>query len=150
MNPLQKLNMILVLVLLTLIAVQTEFHYKEVDPELSSYVVDYYKLLNEYCPKHNYNTTKFYTIQFVNKLPGYEIGVCYRLLNGYKIEINREWWSTENSVNKRQLMYHELAHCVINKDHVSDFHNYMFADFFPIKYQSLNDQVKLDIINYCK
>jgi hypothetical protein len=64
-----------------------ETQYKTVAPELNYYVNNYHKLLNEYCPNKNYNTTNFYEIKLVDQLPDGAIGICSHLINGYNVQI---------------------------------------------------------------
>jgi len=45
-------------------------------------------------------------------------GVCLVYSNGYReIRINKDSWDYYNHEQKEQLVYHELGHCVFNKDH---------------------------------
>jgi hypothetical protein len=92
--------------------------YKKIDPELVSFVQDYHSFLDKYCDTGRYNNTNFYSITFVDDMPDEDIGVCYRKINGYAIEVNKRWWKETNTQDHRQLMYHELAHCLIDKNHV--------------------------------
>lgn len=124
--------------------------YRAVNPELAPYVNDYYNIVHKFCPDKQEKETNFYIISFVDSMSDYNIGVCYHQINGYQIEINRKFWLTASNLDRRQLLYHELAHCVINKPHVEDMHNYMYPDFYSVKYQSLYEQVALDVINWCK
>ncbi len=50
-------------------------------------------------------------------------GVCYRTVIDGKIlysyiEINREYWPTISELQKINLIFHELGHCALNRDHV--------------------------------
>lgn len=123
--------------------------YQKVDPELVPYVAEYKNLLDKYCETKQYNTSNFYSIKLLPKMEADHIGVCYRKFNGYKIEINGEWWNTASEDDRKQLIFHELAHCLIDKDHVEDQTNYMNPFFVSLKYQDLYDQVTLDIYNRC-
>lgn len=45
-------------------------------------------------------------------------GVCYYWLVGSnEIKINRKYWSNINDEMREQLMFHELGHCVLERDH---------------------------------
>lgn len=123
--------------------------YKKVDPALAPYVIEYKTLLDKYCENGNYNKSNFYSIKMLDKMENDHIGVCYRKINGYNIEINKEWWDTAEDADRKQLMFHELAHCLIDKEHVDDIHNYMNPIFVELKYQDLYDQVTLDIYDRC-
>ena len=45
-------------------------------------------------------------------------GVCIKYSSGYKeIQINPAHWENYSLEQKEQLIYHELGHCVLNRDH---------------------------------
>lgn len=45
-------------------------------------------------------------------------GVCLVYSNGYReIQINSLYWDSYSHEQREQLIYHELGHCVLNKDH---------------------------------
>ena len=45
-------------------------------------------------------------------------GVCLVYSNGYReIQINSDYWYSYTPEQKEQLVYHELGHCVLNKEH---------------------------------
>jgi len=35
----------------------------------------------------------------------------------YEIHINKQWYSGANNIQRKQVLYHELAHCVLDKGH---------------------------------
>lgn len=122
--------------------------YKSVVPELRYYTKDYYKLVKSRCPGKARDLTNMYSIDFIDNSKEY-IGVCMWRYNGYKIFINREWWNKAIEPEKRQLMYHELAHCVINKMHINDRQHYMYSYFTPLFYEDYIKQVVSDIDVWC-
>lgn len=122
--------------------------YKSVDPILEPYTFDYYKLVEDRCPQKYRYLTDMYTIQFIDKSDDF-IGVCLWRYHGYKIQINKDWWDGAAEFEKRQLMYHELAHCVINRQHVDNPGHYMNPYTMPIPYNVYIKQVIEDINNYC-
>lgn len=124
-------------------------NYKRIDDELRPFTEEYHALLDKYCDTKNYNTSNFYSITFVNSMNDGDIGVCYRKINGYSIEVNKQWWDAVSENDRRQLIYHEMAHCLIYKDHVDDKNNYMNPYFNRLQYNDLADQASLDIYNRC-
>lgn len=125
------------------------FAYQSVDPILEPYVFDYYEIFKERCPNKAKEAGNMYSIQFVDKNDDW-IGVCMFRFNGYKIYINKNWWdNTAIEQDRRQLMYHELAHCVIDKMHVNDPNNYMYPSIQPLYYEDYIKQVESDIDAYC-
>lgn len=130
-----------------------EFHYKIIDKELKPYVSEYYRLLNKYCKNRKYNKSSHYII-FLDDINEYRgdgtqtIGVCYHKLFGFEVEIDRGWWESSNESLRKQLIYHEMAHCLINQEHSPNKSNYMYQGLFP------NDNVETqsiqDIKDYCQ
>src|ERR1035437_6156964 len=122
------------------------------DPQLTKYVDDYYNLVAKNCNTNNYNTGSMITVEFA-KFPKDStiMGVCHRFINGYKIQINRAYWDNELIADEKlQLLFHELAHCVIYKEHVEDKSNYMNAEFYYIQYEKFIKQVTADIRFQCR
>ena len=70
--------------------------------------------------KFNYLITEFETIEWGNENPRM-IGYCYRNGDGTKriIRINPVFWANnqDNFASKEELMYHELGHCILDRDH---------------------------------
>jgi hypothetical protein len=45
-------------------------------------------------------------------------GVCHEYHDGTKeIIVKREWWATASSLSKRLLIFHELGHCFLDRNH---------------------------------
>jgi hypothetical protein len=52
-----------------------------------------------------------------NKLEDY-VGVCFIFNNGQrKIEIDAQFWDEADDLTREELLFHELGHCVLNRDH---------------------------------
>jgi hypothetical protein len=123
--------------------------FLNIDPILEPYNAEYREILLGVCPsKSNLPGTR-YTINFVPKGDGW-IGVCKPRLGGFTINIDREYWNTRATPEeKTQLMYHELTHCILDKDHSEDPNNYMYPTIIPMAYEDLIIQVKKDMQEYC-
>lgn len=149
-----KLNLIAALVLVgTCMTCCIDYH-GNIDNELVPYVKEYKGLLTEYCQSMHYNTTKNYAIVFVPEMEKVSptlvtVGICYRYLNGFKIEISREFWNRATAADRASVMYHELSHCLINKEHVKDPFNYMYPNTSYVSYETLIKQVTADIKERC-
>lgn len=124
------------------------FCYQSVDTELKPYVEEYYAMYQGICPQKAKLSSSMYSIQFVPDNDTW-IGVCQPKINGYNLRINKKYWDESNANDRTQLMYHELAHCVISKMHVDDSYNYMNPVQYPIPYKEYIIQVKEDIEEYC-
>ena len=59
------------------------------------------------------------TIQFTRSLSNDWVGACYPSANTNhkRIMITKSYWYSIDSVAKQQLIFHELGHCVLNRDH---------------------------------
>ncbi len=60
------------------------------------------------------------SIEFQNGvLEGKEtvLGVCYQAGNRRWIRISADWWPKMTAVHQRRLIYHELGHCGLSRDH---------------------------------
>ncbi|MCR9203282.1 MAG: hypothetical protein NXH75_01810 [Halobacteriovoraceae bacterium] len=48
-------------------------------------------------------------------------GVCFEYPDGTKeIIVRREWWNNVNDEYKESLLFHELGHCRLGRDHLND------------------------------
>ncbi len=48
-------------------------------------------------------------------------GVCYTYTDGSKeIIIRKEWWDSHTDDYRKSLIYHELGHCRLNREHLDD------------------------------
>lgn len=125
------------------------FKYNVVDDELKSYVADYKQLLEKNCPQGGYKDER-YVIQMEDELDESAwIGVCTRLGRGFHIAIKRSWWNKANLDERTQLMYHELAHCMIDREHDKSTSHYMYAYFYEMPRDMYTAQAVEDIQNYC-
>ena len=43
------------------------------------------------------------------------VGICYYVTGN--IEIDREYWNTHGEAAKEELIFHELGHCVLGREH---------------------------------
>lgn len=46
------------------------------------------------------------------------VGVCIKYTDGYKeIQINQTAWNNYEEFNKEEVIFHELGHCILDRDH---------------------------------
>lgn len=82
---------------------------------------------------------KLDTVQLVSALPGTppdnEVGVCYPDESGRAVYVTQPETAPENAAyNLKRLVYHELAHCLLNKGHGGvAFWSIMRATFTSMK-----------------
>ena len=75
------------------------------------------------------------------------IGYCQRLPNGFKIIINKNYWNKRlDQLGKRQLLLHEMMHCIFKVSHnLKDANHFMYPEYSPIKEEELLSQVAATI-----
>lgn len=57
------------------------------------------------------------TINF-STLPDQILGVCYKYDDGKRdVEIDLSYWKEIDDLTKEEIVFHELGHCVLNRDH---------------------------------
>lgn len=53
------------------------------------------------------------------------IAICSRWSNGYRqITVDPDYWNIADNMEKISLMFHELGHCVLNREHVNSLYYY--------------------------
>jgi hypothetical protein len=153
MNKLVKFNIILFFLFCVELGALgsnlTEFHYKIVDEELKPYVTEYMGLLNKYCKSGNYNKSDRYVIFLQNFNDGRTMGLCERKWNGYSVQIDNTIFNNSAEKYRKQLLFHELSHCLINQEHSPDPNNYMNAVFPYLDANLVMKQTIDNIKNHC-
>lgn len=84
-----------------------------VDPELKPYLARFKEdaMLQRVTPNYNGLTIKFVSQE------GKDVGVCYRRDLWNTIEIDPKAWFRFDALDREQLVYHELGHCALNREH---------------------------------
>jgi hypothetical protein len=49
------------------------------------------------------------------------IGLCYP--TSKRIFVLKSWWDAQNPVYREEMIHHELAHCLLNRDHYNSLYN---------------------------
>jgi len=113
---------------------------REIDPELYPYYEEFLGLYNDICPKKELPTK---TIIRFNLKGGVVIGTCTRSYKRSVIEIDPVNWYLSTLNDRRQLMFHELTHCLLSLGHVDEryINNYMNPVLYPLEQHELNAQV---------
>jgi len=119
-----------------------------VDEELKPYVSTYFVHLKSHCPEEVYNV--HHDIVFSDKGDDRWVGVCKTYVNRVVIEIDRVWFYGSSEKEKEQLIFHEMAHCFIEKEHVEDSSNYMYPYMVSLPRPLYTQQAIDDIKDYCK
>lgn len=115
-----------------------------IDLELSPFYYDFLKLIPKSCKFEGLQDIKFSILKKT------VLGECTQYLSHSKIEINSVYWEVLTDSQKKQLMYHELSHCILDINHSLDKNNYMTSEGFPkLSDTDLENQVIANIIEYC-
>lgn len=130
------------------------FKLEAVDDELKPFYNKYVTTFNTHCPSgkvRNYNPTNHRIIQLAKIEKENIVGYCGYKLNGFIIEIDRGFWNSIDDVTKTHLMYHELTHCILDKDHSKNPDNYMYLKIHKyISEEKLTTQLIEDINERCE
>lgn len=111
-----------------------EINYS-VDPELESYVEEFYQKAEELgISVHTNIQMSFKSGDLRPEQAGYQVGLCTRYPTGGIIFISREFFDGTIETRRRSLILHELGHCVLNRNHRSSTMTIPYAmgvDIFP-------------------
>lgn len=67
------------------------------------------------------------------KLEAPTLGLCWFWGDGHReVEIDEESWPNLTENEKEQLIFHELGHCILNREHIEDRGDVGFCDNAPI------------------
>jgi hypothetical protein len=101
--------------------VRTSQRHSGIDSLLSPYVNDYIRLSNGLIKPEDVQNIP---INFEN-LKGGAVGICYTFVTGKKeVVIDPDYFEDAPEIKKRQLINHELSHCVCGREHDSVDGNY--------------------------
>lgn len=82
--------------------------FSHVDAEFAPYVSDF---------ESHYGNPIDIPMGF-KKLDRPTVGVCYRWSSGYReIAVDPDWWEKAEPASRQELLFHELGHCVLNRQH---------------------------------
>ena len=118
-----------------------------VPKEVKNYYNEYVSYIPHDCRRKVFRFNKF-NIKF-SPLGGDFIGFCNKMFRERKIILDTQYWKWMSEADKKQLLFHELSHCLINKNHVEDMTNYMYPTAYTVPEEIFVAQVKEDIKNYC-
>lgn len=119
-----------------ILAMHNFFPYTFESKDLQTYVQDFVTKMDNYCDSKYIRLDIQKSVLIVDKIPFAEkdvIGLCIFKPLGFDVFILRKFWDKSSSVERRELVYHELLHCYLNVRHqdgtIMDPH---FIGFGPI------------------
>lgn len=120
---------------------------RNIDPELKPFVDSYISLIESQCPgKFKYNHQ--FNVRF-GKLEYPVIGLCFSPFDTRNITIDPNNWQSESDSGKLALMYHELSHCILDKNHVDNKKNYLYHSSVDLTSMEVVNQTVGDIKDWC-
>lgn len=119
---------------------------QKVDPNLASHYVEFMAIAKAECPR--VETPQQLILEFGN-LGEENIGVCYYYKFKRSIVVDKFYWLMATEHQRKQLMYHELTHCILNKDHIESEADYMNPYATEVSNEELIRQVKENAISFC-
>lgn len=130
------------------ITVYSAFPDKTVDPGLIVYFEKAKATIDSLCTPSQYSYPPVASVRFA-KLEQGVIGLCTQYLYKWTIEIDPGHWDNLSELERIALLRHEMAHCMLGKNHVKDPNNYMY-EYLP----RLSEEVQLkqfikDINDHC-
>ena len=118
----------------------------EVDEHIIPYYNEFISIVKKECPK--IETPNQFVVKF-DTLKNEEVGLCYFYAFKREIKIDEFFWEFASDQSRKQLVFHELTHCILTKHHVEDENNYMYAYLNYLPPDVLIEQVKESARSYC-
>ena len=119
-----------------------------VSAPLRPYHLEILKLTRGYCSSDQFFNPSQQLIYF-NRLKGQEIGVCIVRAHSFTVQIDPIYWLTSDENAKWELMYHELAHCFLLKNHVDNPENYLYPYAVGLNKEEVTKQFIEDLKEHC-
>lgn len=123
--------------------------YKNIDKQLQPYYNTYMGLVSLYCPKIKDTLKPQISIYFNYHNDDNWVGICYLYKNKFVVQIDHKYWVNTTEDDRKEIMYHELSHCVLDLDHSPDPKNYMYAYDSHLTITDTINQVISDIKGKC-
>jgi len=101
------------------------------------------------CDKGEYYYPKpFVVIKFAPLLE--EIAYCQRKVNGFVIVFDQVYWDKVlTKEDRKQVMMHEMVHCMFDQRHLPDTKHFMAEFFEPISEKEFKKQTNEYLKNKC-
>lgn len=117
--------------------------------ELNSVFTENLDVIKNVCDKADYYyPTPFVVIKFSYLLE--EIAYCQRKANGFVIVFDKIYWDKVLTIaDRKQVMMHEMVHCMFDQRHLPNSKHFMAEFFEPISDQEFKKQVNEYLKNKC-
>jgi len=113
---------------------------KQINKDLDPYYQEFMGLYNKHCPNRELPTKLEIRYQ---GLSGLVIGLCSRRYKSSVVSIDPLYWVTSSTLEQKQLMFHELTHCILYLGHVDlETRHYMAPQMEDITEEELVKQTE--------
>ncbi len=120
------------------------------DDALMPYYNETLSIVRERCTPDQYFFPKIQGIRFYNAPEDSgEIAICESNKLGFRIGFDRASWAAASEADRKQVMAHEVVHCLFNQDHVQDAENFMAPYFARMDEAVLLKQLDEYLSNKC-
>lgn len=122
------LNLILVLLLTACGKASEEVNklrLEYVEEELKPYVISFYLEGLKRNKEVNVEGIKASVKTVTNKYGERVVGVCF--MGQKSLEVDKEYWSYASYNEKENLMFHELGHCLLLRNHSESYNSIMYS-----------------------
>lgn len=126
------------------------FHDLGVDNDFKPYVAEYNYLYSSICKDASTRRNYILSVRYSNdnESDG-TIGYCRFLVLKNTVRFDENWWNSANSLQRKQLVYHELTHCYLGITHSFDSSNYMYPFIHNMRDDILVEQTKETLDRIC-
>jgi hypothetical protein len=119
---------------------------KNIPDNVEPYYNEYVSIVKNECPK--ITVPRQLIIEF-KELKNEQIGLCYLYAFRRRIQFDPFYWTSTNDMMRKQLVFHELTHCILETHHDDSYVNYMNSYIIYIPEETLIEQVKQNARSYC-
>jgi hypothetical protein len=119
----------------------------KIDPKTKAMYKEYISYIPKDCRSKALRQNKI-VIRF-EALDSDFIGYCNKVFKERIILLDVNYWRWTSTEDQKQLLFHELSHCLLNKEHVEDITNYMYPAQYSLPMALVIEQVKMDIETFC-
>lgn len=130
---------LIIVLMIGLTGCQTKLH-SYTHPDFVGYLNEFKTL---YSGKVNNLVVKYSVVY------GNFAALCERHSSGQKvIKVNKVYWDGMCLEQRRALIFHELGHCILNREHTLNHYSYMYPSIGPCSFYMMNStQLDTELFN---
>lgn len=85
-------------------------------PEFQSFVDDF----NASAASHNHSGADNLIVEFGETSSKAAGATCYQTSGTPRIAVNEKTWNATSDSRRKEMLFHEMGHCVLNRSHTED------------------------------